>query len=550
MLFCLPLPALEMVDARWGFAGEAVPEHFALLSLLLQNDDDALFEGELRLQRGSGAGRRGVPWRRSCVLAPGQQRWVQFLVWAGQHEEFSLSWREGEQRRRASIHAPRRLPPQAVYLAGASAIGRSSALPHFPEELFPTSVAACDGLDMVLLDHLPNWREPRRRAFCDWLRRGGCLVLARGADGRLPRFGADWPAALRDPALSSLRGGRILRIEQEAFGVDRADLAAAGYRAPHFREGSYYNGSYAASFHQQLRQAVTPDHEWGAMIGITVCYLLLLFPGQWLLARRFDWRWALGAGLAVVLLCALLLSYVGRRGYGESGRVDTVTLARLIDAGRWDIAQWGTCFVTTSDHYTIAHEGAVSYASAETTASPAVADLDGKALHAEIPLFASQAFLARAVQRGPDLQVALGELQRDGDELSHCTLHVQGLPGFEEAYLLHGQALYSCRRAGATVELERRRYQLPDELQNALQPMQHAWNTDIDDETQTLALASYAAGGLGVLGDQAVIEPDRGRLTLLLASRHDPRFAPAGLPVGERQLVLYRIDLRLPESEP
>ena len=131
------LSAVEIRAVQWGFDGKVLPEHINVLSVLIANPGAAPIDDRLIL-RGTG----GAPYFSACVLAPGASRWVQFYPWIGPHQDgFELQLG----RQVMPLPEPSFGPPAVVLLIEERSLSSAKALKGFPEEIFPTTVAATDG---------------------------------------------------------------------------------------------------------------------------------------------------------------------------------------------------------------------------------------------------------------------------------------------------------------------------------------------------------------------------------------------------------------------
>jgi len=155
--------ALDVREVRWGFDGMVVPERFNLLSVLVANNSTEPFDGVVTLQKNQGlADAVGAAYEQPCYVAPFTERWIQFYPYIGMENNWRLAW--GKHRdEQASVDTPKQGPPARVFLFDPdNPIAAHSALRLFPDHLFPTSVAAADGLNSVVLDHAPRWEAVKR----------------------------------------------------------------------------------------------------------------------------------------------------------------------------------------------------------------------------------------------------------------------------------------------------------------------------------------------------------------------------------------------------
>ena len=383
--------AIEVVDTRWGFDGTARSETFVPLHVLVRNNTPDQFIGQFTLSKHDAlGGTTGVPLNQAAVLAPEQQNWIRFPVYLesgdvvdgnGQSNwNWRLRWSDESRRQTGSYRlttSPRRGPPARVLLLsrGDAASGGSFGISILHDELFPASVTTCDALGEVFLDHVPRWQDPQRRAFIDWIRRGGRVHVLHDTTGRHPRFPTslgilNQPQDATPPLPPRLdHGSGEIRFHSR----DRSDIDAAFLSAVSARRAGpkTSNGETAAapaftglsnssdtSFFTRFKQMTTPDHNWLVIFALAGVYWLLLFPGGLVLGlKRIDYRIVLGSILATILVFSLAFSWIGARAYDEATVVNSLATARHLGGNRWDVQQWSALFVIDGDTYTISHTG-------------------------------------------------------------------------------------------------------------------------------------------------------------------------------------------------
>lgn len=418
--------ALEIKQMRWGFDGKVLPDRFNLLSVLVaQEPGGQPFDGELVLTETRGTEQGvGAPLVQPLYLTPGTERWVQFVAVVSQEEEWRLRWGKGA-KSVAPVPAPKLGPPAAVVLMDlASVFAPDLRLPGFPEDLFPTSVAATDSLDQVVIDHVPRWDAPRREAFLDWLRRGGIVHVLRGSEG-FPRFEGDL-AALNGPAGAGetktvrVGAGRVLRHEVAREEFDPAALWAAGYAPREFQTQQNQFGASLYRFDQTMLQNLAgltkPQVQWWLLYLLTITYLLLIGPGHYFWSRTVDWRMALGGFLGLVAAFALAFIVAGHRGAGEDQTSHSIALARSLGGDRWDVHEWVSAFAIRGDYYKLTHPAAANYyavpSDSEAVSAKAFGGKEGH-LEADIPLYSARPFMHRAVMTGPKADLKVIEWKKD-----------------------------------------------------------------------------------------------------------------------------------------
>ena len=214
-----------------------------------------------------------------------------------------------------------------------------------------------------------------------------------------------------------------------------------------------------------LRELTLPDHNWTVINGMAVIYILLVFPGWYLLARqRTDYRLGYMAIIGTAALFCLAFQQVGKRGYGEATSVDSVAISRPVSGGASDVTQWTNVFVTSGDTYTISHRGSGQLYSTcqpfETAAAVIDNGLEGT-LRADIPLFSSRTFMHRyrlpdtAIQATvTDFRHELRSAEPSSFVMTQLALKLQGnVPKeIESIELLHNGRRYGLSRRDDILE--------------------------------------------------------------------------------------------------
>ncbi|MFW6162759.1 MAG: hypothetical protein ACODAJ_08295, partial [Planctomycetota bacterium] len=424
---------LSVGRVRWGFDGRVVPGRLNLLSVEVTNTGRQFVRAHLRLVRGfQVGGRLGAPLERPCYLSPGATRWVQFVPYI---HAMGQTWHlEGGSQLRVKLTEPKLGPPARVFLRDPEAPVAGVRLPVLPDPLFPVTVAATDGLHSVVLDHAPPWSSPaRRRAFVDWLRRGGQLHLLHDYDGRYPVF-TDELAALNTPQRRFRVGaGRVIRHPRRRHQVTPAWLAERGFPLPELKKN--LQGELpdpTGSLLRALSGASRPRHLWPLIYLAALAYIGFLGIYHFFYARkRGEWQRPMLVFGASVLGCSLLFGLIGKRGQGESAAVHSVAYARHLGGNRFDVTQWQSAFVTRGDIYQITHPAPHNLYSTCQTEEPVRGVIrNGKegAVQVDMPLFSSRAYLHRGVLQGHRLSFRLREWRGD-ETLEALTLEVgDGFP--------------------------------------------------------------------------------------------------------------------------
>ena len=395
---------LEIREKRWGFDGRVRVGYFNILSIFVANPDARAFEGQLALENRRGLEKAtGAPVVQPIYLAAGTQRWVQFPVFVGQAgSDWHLRWKDGSEN---IDGAQAGAPARVLLLDPQDPFAKTGGLRVFPDDLFPTTVAATDALAAVALDHLPRWEPARREAFLDWLRRGGTVHLLRGADGQFPAF----PEAL---ALLNTHP-RVIRHEITRAELSEQYLTDHGFPAPELRTNSR---TLIYSLEQQLLQILAsltkPKIAWWLIYLLTAAYLIAVGPVHYRWSKKIPWLRSLALFLALVVGFGGAFAFTGRRGAGEKSQIRALAIAHSLGDGRHDVTQWISAFVTRGDTYRLAHAGPANlYATATEFDSVNGTITNGREGHfdVDIPLFSTRPFVHRGVLTSDHTEVSVQE---------------------------------------------------------------------------------------------------------------------------------------------
>jgi hypothetical protein len=458
--FSLPASALEVKEVVWGFDGQVVPYRFNLLSVFVFNPTESIYEGELVLYKTGGVGGwLGARLVSPCFVAPHSGRWVQFYPFVNdERDEWVLVWgrrpKESERLPRPGFGAPAQVllaDPDDLFTAGIR-------MRAFPQNLFPPSVTATDGLDSLVLDRAPRWEPARRQAFLDWLSRGGTVHLLPGEDGRYPQSGDDL-AALNAPVDRFRVGaGLVVRHRVGRREISAELLANMGFPAPELKVGRGYIRGLENVFFQQLKELTRPEHNWTIIYTMVAVYIVLIGPVNYLCGRkRREYRLALLLFLALVAGFGFGFNLVGRRGYGERTAVHTLSYARQIGVGIYDVTQWVNTFVTSGAVYSITHPCEFNlYSTCQQDEAVEGIIRNGKEGHfqVDIPLYSSRALLHRGKMKGHDLAVEVLNWKA-GATLSALELSYD--PGFPQEVIeiraLYQNQVYLMRQRDGHIEM-------------------------------------------------------------------------------------------------
>ena len=452
--------ALEFREVRWGFSGAVKRNAFNLCSIDLLNPSPEAFRGPVQLAAAGGVGRGDdTPWiEPDFYVEPGKTRTVQFVVYVtSQALDWEVSWGPSKSERFEFPHAKQEIiaPVAVQFFADQGVSTPLKGIEVFPDQDFPIGAAGTETLGSVVLDHVPRWDQVRSRAFRDWLGRGGRLYLIHGRDGKPLNF----PSPLEDlnvPADRFLVGqGVVLRqgIVQDAGQIPGliTDVAQSTVD-PNNAYANQYNGTDPATtgiteLFKTMRSMVRPDHNWTLIFLLALIYLLILFPGIWLVSRKKgDFRVTYAMILGTVLLFSWFYAEIGKRGYGESTGLREMMIAKPLGNQRVALQKHGSLFVTDGGGYVIAAhgEGAVFTLESgmEFSGNAQILNRPQAAVVADIPPFSACSYQASSVlPTQGDYSVTVKTLELKSGIHKIEVLLGQGIPNEAQVYLVSaGQA--------------------------------------------------------------------------------------------------------------
>ena len=230
--------------------------------------------------------------------------------------------------------------------------------------------------------------------------------------------------------------------------VDKVDETQQIQQNPNFGYSDGQDPFKSNSFLSQLKQMTKPNHNWVLLHLMFWIYIALVFPGCYLLGKRWsDFRVVYAGLLGTVALFSLLFSYVGQRGYGEATAVHTVAIAKPLPDGQMDVASWANIFVTGGADYEIRHNafGSLYSTCNEHEQVKGVINNGAEAVFkVDIPPFSNRELATRTKipYEGPKLQITSLKLQ--DNRLTELELDVSGIKraDVEKQYLLVGNTFY------------------------------------------------------------------------------------------------------------
>jgi hypothetical protein len=506
--------ALEIEEMRWGFNGKVALNRFNVLSVLVRNSTPQPFNGEMTLRKSLNTGTYvDAPIVEPVSLAPFSSRWVQFYPYINSGGNNSVgyeNWKLSVARQIVDVPQPRGAKYQRVVLDDSTGIaGRGGVMKRMPENLFPSFVSATDALQVVGLEREPrSWIPMQKECFLDWVHLGGTVVLFHGPNGKFPEFSG--PLAVLNSPLEEHRygAGRILKISMQSgqFGADEARQAFVNlpknYVLPNepiedpidkvdastepqvnstYQYGEGADPFVSSSFLGQLKDMTKPDHNWLLLHFMFWVYIGMVFPGCYILGKKWsDFRVVYAGLLGTVILFSFLFSIVGQRGYGESTAIHSVAVARTLPDGGLDVASWSNVFVTGGAKYLIKHNGQGSlYSTCNETESVNGVINNGAegSFYVDIPPFSNRDFAMR-IKLATGAPKATVESYKGADQrLTELIVNIDGVKPGETPFVnaLYGDRFYTMMWDGQKLKMTSDAGDAPSKLQ--LQSMQGWANT-------------------------------------------------------------------------
>ena len=565
---------LDVREVRWGFDGMVVPERFNLLSVLVANNSTEPFDGVVTLQKNQGlADAVGAAYEQPCYVAPFTERWIQFYPYIGMESGWRLAWGKHLDEK-VNVDTPKQGPPARVLLFDPdNPITAHSALRLFPDHLFPTSVAAADGLDSVVLDHAPRWESVKREAFLDWIRRGGTVHLLLGANGKYPDFNDDMSLLNSSDDRMRIGAGWVVHHAATQREATESMLAASGFPPLALKtgQGSAIVYQLSETILRALAGLTRPHQSWGLIYLLTIIYIAVVGPGNYLLGKRVqDYRWVMSAMLLAVAVFGLLFHHLGRRGQGEVSAVHSLSYARAVGDTTYEVTQWINVFVSRGNFYTIRHAAPHNLYATANDFEPVNGVIRGGkdgVFAVDIPLYSQRAFLHQARMTGDDtwVQVMTWPAGRDQEFALAVSPHFLSQP--LKIWALYHDTIYPMRLTDGVLVSESGKplsqFLSSTRLLQTVTPNPYTYtggrpgNVDGTVDVETLfsgfveLLMGWSLGGVDGFRYQVTGHtPDDDRLQLFIFARSPNSFNIAARDFGrEVGYVLYHRDCVRPSGE-
>ena len=355
-------------EMRWGFDGTVREFAFLPVSFLVRNDSQSVQKVRLRL------GRCELPptfegdvYEQEVTLGPSSSRWVQFVPCLSNtvqqwHLQFGADAADF-----FPLPQPRSGRTIAVLVDSPARRPSPTPLDKLPAELFPGSVSATDALDLVFLDHAPEWDGARSQAFREWLTRGGRVVLLWNDDGRFPEFSNEL-VELNNPAgRFSVGGGDVHRLLQRARDVSTSDIRdltrlrgngsvrqTTGVQGVPAGTVVPKSGFFLESVVESLGGFRRP---WWLIYPIAILYLIVIGPVCFLLARHRSLKEFYTVFLSTTAAAAVLFVVVNSMSVGGRSRLRTIAIARQATDRVWDLRRWTALANVDSGEYVLQGRG-------------------------------------------------------------------------------------------------------------------------------------------------------------------------------------------------
>jgi hypothetical protein len=391
------LYALEISNLYNGFDHSVRYNDFNFITFTVYNNSNEAFEGDIRLREES-VGTKTVN-RKKIFLAPQQRKSIQmYFFLQNEYSSMQLEWG----KKKSSLQLPKPSPVTNIYI-GTNPRRLPQGIKFFNADHFPHSVTYTKGLNAVTLDSNPDWSPKQKQAFMDWLELGGQLYILKGQSGKFPLF-TSYMSPINNT--QDIGNGRAKKVNSfNEIKIPSSSISST-------EDNSQQNLSELIFTNLQL--LVKTDHNWTLIYFLIIVYLALIGPANYLIGRKTrDWKVPNLFFLAIVIVFSILFSIIGRRGYGESTKIHSFTLADHINKDQYFIKQWSNIFVTSGDNYSLTHKSSgAQYASPSNYEMSTVIDQSNSSFIADIPLFSSKQMIYTGKSTGTTFDLGSFEQQK------------------------------------------------------------------------------------------------------------------------------------------
>lgn len=491
---------IKIRETIWGFNGKIKPGQFNPVSILIDNGKSEAIDGVIVLQKSNNLiSATGTVYQQTAFVGATGRRWFQFYPYIA--EDFRSKWqlRLVDDKTKQSISLGQIQQPSATQQMSQKAVKASelvqaiallpsdsaakvpSNVKRYPEEIFPPYVTATAALHTVFLDDEPDWDEPRQKAFMDWVRLGGNVHILQSRNGQFPRF-TDLLASLDQPLATFRVGlGRIQRQQirlsnlsenaaedaiRKGLTLDRRLQMVDMDQLDEMEDEQAMIDSSPSSLdmqmYRQMQERTQPEHAWWLIFMLAVIYVLLIFPGCYLLSknRQLHFLTTYGAITGLSLVFSLVFLFIGQRGYGESTWLQTLAVAKVADNGDLAIQQWNTLFVTAGDQYLLPSTDSQALMNAGVSGDNTVASVAfGKEAFTSvrIPPYSAQSLNSTRYIKGDPWNLKVTAQQSQGEQLIRLTIQADdSFPQVDDQcrfYAMSGRHIYAMKFDAETKQL-------------------------------------------------------------------------------------------------
>ncbi|MEM7261857.1 MAG: hypothetical protein AAF488_07670 [Planctomycetota bacterium] len=404
----LAQPDVRVVRTIWGFSGGGIVNEYQPVSILIENRGNEVFAGPLEFIQVELTQRIGLPQVSGpAPLAPGGQRWLQFMARPREWDAFELKTGllTSEEIPFVSFDAPRR----AVRVRDeAEGVARRGSRADFPARLLPRSVVAYVTLDHLVIDQAPELDSLQQAAVRDFVYDGGVLHLFSDGNGGYPEL----PGKLADlsPGRSgapkgpmAFGAGWVMLHSDVGLDVDILDVASRWRTALATPPRMTLNDD--TRHFEQLAEITMPHHQFGWIYGLTALLFLIIGPLNFWIARRVrNYGLALLVTVGAVVGFSAAFFWIGKAGQrGLAGRY-VATYARALEGG-YRFRQLDHLFVARGGRYDFRPQAAAAYHQLGLDRREKVDGLIysgvGGQISLNMPLYSSRQVIAESTVRQP-----------------------------------------------------------------------------------------------------------------------------------------------------
>ncbi len=431
---------LQVLDAKWGFDGFSRYKTFVPLRVVMKNRSQEQKTLKIQLTRADSISELGEVLEQEVTISGETTRVILLSPFVSDPgEEWTLRWGEGEAE--SQVIKGQSADDGIVFITSKTdLIHRSGSLPVMDEGEFPTSITSLDALRVVFIDQEPRWPGARRKAFQEWVLKGGKVVVLDLPDGSVPKFANGFEYLNVTKPLTPYGLGTIQRlplspqqvtksvVEKQVLGrpLTGGDLTQklAAYEASwrgHYRHpGVTPQGIPLLSYSRdavltQLKDLAGTRQRWGLIYLTVFAYV----GWQW----RVGWRWGLmekqpgrfyGWLVGLSLGFSLLFFVFGRAGAAGQDRVRSVMIARRVTGGLFDVEGWSVMGTGLSggEHAFSAPGSGQLYGGTESFGQNSMQIRDGK-LTADLSAYSTQKVAFRTRLEMKEIPVRLDSFGLD-----------------------------------------------------------------------------------------------------------------------------------------